>query len=106
MAQYLASLRELGYRVTAFALPAAALEFLQASSDVKLLFTDIVMPGINGRRLADEALKTHPDLKVLYTTGFTRNAVVHNGVLDPDVQFLSKPYTLDQLAQKLRNLLD
>ena len=101
-----ASLRELGYRVTEFASPAAALEFLRASNDVKLLFTDIVMPGINGRLLAGEVLKIHPQLKILYTTGFTRNAVVHNGVLDPDVQFLSKPYTLDQLAQKLREVLD
>ena len=63
------------------------------------------MPGMNGRQLADEALRRRPELKVLYTTGYTRNAVVHNGVLDADVEFLSKPFTLDQLARKVRTVL-
>ena len=59
---------------------------LDGHPDVALLFTDIVMPDMNGRKLADEALSRRPDLKVLFTTGYTRNAVVHNGVLDPGVQ--------------------
>ena len=71
-----------------------------------LLFTDIVMPGMNGRKLADEALQARPGLKLLFTTGFTRNAVVHNGVLDPGVNFLAKPFTIDQLADKVREVLD
>ena len=71
-----------------------------------LLFTDIVMPAMNGRKLADEAVARMPGLKVLFTTGFTRNAVVHNGVLDHDVHFLAKPFTIEQLAAKLRDVLD
>ncbi|MBC7669775.1 MAG: response regulator, partial [Gemmatimonadaceae bacterium] len=73
---------------------------------VDLLFTDIVMPDMNGRQLADRARETRPDLKVLYTTGFTKDAVVHNGVLDPGVSLISKPFTIDQLAIKVRLALD
>lgn len=64
------------------------------------------MPNINGRQLADEATKRRPDLKVLYTTGYTRNAVVHNGTLDPGVRLLGKPFTLEQLARTVREVLD
>ena len=61
---------------------------------------------MNGRKLAEEALVRRPGLKVLFTTGFTKNAVVHNGVLDPGVNFLAKPFTIDQLAAKIREVLD
>jgi DNA-binding NtrC family response regulator len=64
------------------------------------------MPEINGKKLADEATRIRPGLKVLFTTGYTQNAVVHGGVLDPGVQFLSKPFALDQLAAKIRTVLD
>ena len=63
-----------------------------------LLFTDIVMPDMNGRKLADEAVRRRPALKVLYTTGYTSNAIIHNGVLDPGVHLITKPFTLEQLA--------
>ena len=72
---------------------------------IALLFTDIVMPEVDGRKLAEEALLRRPGLKVLYTTGFTRNAVVHNGVLDPGVHLLQKPFTLEDLAHKVRDAL-
>jgi DNA-binding NtrC family response regulator len=66
-----------------------------------LLMTDVVMPGMKGRKLAEEALRRRPDLKVLFTTGYTRNAIVHNGTLDDAVQRIVKPFTLDGLAAKI-----
>jgi signal transduction histidine kinase len=100
------ALRELGYSVRHAESGAAALRILDSEPDIALLFTDIVMPDMNGRRLAEEAIRRLPELKVLYTTGFTRNAVVHNGVLDPGTHFLPKPFTLQQLASKVRGVLD
>lgn len=100
-------LHELGYKVLDAASGRAALELLQAHNDVTLLFTDVVMPdGLNGRQLAEEALRRRPGIKVLYTTGYTRNAIVHNGRLDPGVNLISKPFTYRELAQKVRRLLD
>jgi CheY-like chemotaxis protein len=64
------------------------------------------MPDMNGRALADEAVRRCPKLKVLFTTGFTRNAVIHNGIVDGGVNFLAKPFTLEMLASKLRSILD
>ena len=99
------ALRELGYTALPAASAKQALQILESRPEIGLLFTDIVMPDMNGRRLAEAALKLHPNLKVLYTTGYTRNAVVHNGVLDPDVNFIAKPFTFDQLGQKIREVL-
>lgn len=99
-------LRELGYMTIHADGATAALRQLDAHSNVVLMFTDIVMPDVNGRKLAEQALKRWPDLKVLFTTGFTRNAVVHNGVLDADVQLLQKPFTIEELAQKIRAVLE
>ena len=99
------ALRDLGYTVRHAESGAAALRALDAQPGITLLFTDIVMPDMNGRRLAEEAVRRRPELKVLYTTGFTRNAVVHNGVLDPGTNFLPKPFTLEQLASKVRTVL-
>jgi PAS domain S-box-containing protein len=101
------SLNELGYRVLAAADGAAALALIDGGHDVDLLFTDIVMPGgMNGRQLADEAVRRRPGLKVLFTTGYTRNAIVHHGRLDPDVQLIGKPFTFSDLGKKVRALLD
>ena len=99
------ALRELGYTVFDAASAKQALLILESCPEVGLLFTDIVMPDMNGRRLAEAALKLRPNLKVLYTTGYTRNAVVHNGVLDPGVNFIAKPFTFDQLGQKICEVL-
>ena len=98
-------LAELGYRTCAAGTAAQALELLDRHPDVSLLFTDVVMPDMNGRRLAEEALKHRPDLKVLYTTGYTRNAIVHNGVLDPGVELIMKPFSMEQLARKIAQIL-
>lgn len=99
-------LRELGYTVIHADSAAAALRQLDAYPEVTLMFTDVVMPGVNGRKLADEACKRRPGLKVLFTTGYTRNAIVHNGVLDAGVDLLGKPYTMEQLSTKVRSVLD
>jgi signal transduction histidine kinase len=100
-------LTDLGYSVLAAANGAAALEIIARSPNVDLLFTDIVMPGgMNGRQLADEAIRRKPALKVLFTTGYTANAIVHHGRLDPDVELISKPFTYESLGRKIRALLD
>ncbi len=99
------ALGELGYTVLQAADPTTALQLIEAHPEIALLFSDVVMPEMNGRRLAEEALKRRPSLKILFTTGYTRNAIVHNGMLDPGVNLLSKPFTLEQLARKLAEAL-
>lgn len=100
-------LSELGYRVLDAPNGTTALEIIGREETVDLLFTDVVMRGgISGRELADEALRRRPGLKVLFTTGYTRNAIVHHGRLDPGVNLISKPYTPTELSVKIRALLD
>ncbi|MBC9034920.1 CHASE3 domain-containing protein [Sphingomonas sp. JC676] len=100
------SLRELGYTVFHADGPRRALMMIAELPRVDLLFTDVIMPDMNGRKLAEAARLERPDLKVLYTTGYTKNAIVHNGMLDHDVAFLPKPFTIAQLAAKVRQVLD
>lgn len=100
------TLRELGYTVRHAPDGATALTMLEEQPDVALLFTDVVMPGMSGREVADAATRRLPYLKVLYTTGYTRNAIVHGGRLDEGVELLTKPFTGDQLARRVRALLD
>ena len=95
------TLRELGYTALHAQDGTDALRVLDEHPEIGVLFTDIVMPGMNGRKLADAALTRRPDLKVLFTTGFTRNAVVHGGVLDAGAHLLAKPFTIEQLAAKM-----
>ncbi len=97
-------LTELGYRVLQAEGAITALKMLDSHPEVTLLFTDVVMPDVNGRKLADEAKKRRPDLRVLFTTGYTRNAIVHNGVLDAGVHLIVKPFTMEALAQKLEEI--
>jgi CheY-like chemotaxis protein len=70
-----------------------------------LLLTDVILPGKNGRQLADELTKWHADTKVLFMTGYSRNAIVHQGRLDPGVQMLQKPVTSIDLGRKIREML-
>ncbi len=100
------TLRELGYTVVQASDGAAALEQMKVQPRIDLLFTDIVMPEMNGRELADRAREIRPGLRVLYTTGYTRNAVVHNGMLDPGVALLGKPFSMRELAVRVRAMLD
>ncbi|MBU1375084.1 MAG: CHASE3 domain-containing protein [Alphaproteobacteria bacterium] len=100
------ALRELGYTVVQASDAAQALAVLTLQPRIDLLFTDVVMPGLDGRRLAEKARAERPDLKVLYTTGYTKNAIVHNGMLDAGVALIAKPFTIEQIALKVRQVLD
>ncbi|WP_309084463.1 ATP-binding protein [Chelativorans sp.] len=99
-------LSELGYRVLEAADAEEALRILENTPRVDLLFTDVVLPGMTGRVLADRALARWPHLRVLYTTGYSRNAIVHHGRLDAGVNLISKPFTFDELAVRVRDILD
>ena len=99
------ALRELGYVVLEAATPDAALAYIEAGEHVDVLFTDVVMPGMTGRALAERVLAARPHVRVLYTTGYTRNAIVHNGMLEPGVALLQKPFTVSQLSRRLRDVL-
>ncbi|MBV9560777.1 MAG: response regulator [Bradyrhizobium sp.] len=105
---YLAeTLRDLNYRVLEAADGGAALALLEKRPiRVDLLLTDIVMPGINGRQLAETMRSRQPDLKVLFMTGYSGDAVAHQGRLDPGVSLLQKPLTQTMLAAKIRDVLD
>jgi PAS domain S-box-containing protein len=99
-------LRELGYRVLVAEDGTGALALLAEEADVQLLFTDVGLPGaLDGRQLADEVRRRRPEVKILFTTGYTRNAVMHDGRLDPDVEFIGKPFQFAALIGKIQRLL-
>jgi CheY-like chemotaxis protein len=99
-------LRDLGYTIIEAEDGPAALRQIERNEAVDLLFTDIGLPGMNGRELAEAALRRRPKLKVLYTTAYAKNAVVHHGRLDPGVQLIPKPFTHADLASKIRTVMD
>jgi PAS domain S-box-containing protein len=96
----------LGYATLEAPNAAEALKIIENGATIDLLFTDIIMPGsMNGRQLADEALRRRPALKVLFTSGYTENAIMHHGRLDAGVLLLAKPYRKSELARMLRTAL-
>jgi CheY-like chemotaxis protein/anti-sigma regulatory factor (Ser/Thr protein kinase) len=100
-------LRGLGYEIMTAANAASALPMLEKQSlRIDLLLTDVVMPGMNGRELGRRAQQIRPKLRVLYMTGYSRNAVVHHGRLEEGMQLLQKPITQTHLAARVRDLLD
>lgn len=105
----ISQLQKLGYRVSSAENGRQALTMIEQGkvTHVDLLFTDVIMPGgINGELLAHKARMIQPQLRVLFTSGYTENAIVHNGRLDRDVQLLSKPYRFEEMAAKVRAVLD
>ena len=100
------SLSAMGYKVVEAENAEKALKILEHSTDIDLLFTDIVLPGgMNGRELADAAREKQAGLKVLFTSGYSEDAIVHHGRLDTGVELLSKPYRRNQLSEKIRKVL-
>ena len=98
-------LRRAGHAVDAVADGEAAL--VQAhDADYDLLVADVVMPGMNGRKLAEQAAQLHPGIKVVYMTGYSRNAIVHQGRLDPGVDLIQKPLSQEKLSLMVRKVLD
>ena len=99
-------LRELGYNVLKAPDAASALAIVESGIAIDLLFTDVIMPGsLKSADLARQAKERLPGIAVLFTSGYTENSIVHGGRLDPGVQLLSKPYTREQLARKIRHVL-
>lgn len=102
-----AQLTELGYEVFSAADGKQAMQILKSDQSIDLLLTDVILPErLNGRKIAEYALKLRPSLRVLYTSGYTENSIVHHGRLDPGVLLLSKPYNREELANKVRMALE
>jgi CheY-like chemotaxis protein len=100
-------LEEHGYTVLTACTPAAAITLtLEHRQPIHLLITDVVMPGMNGQELKQQLIQSYPDLKCLFVSGYTANAIAHSGVLDDDVHFLQKPFTIRTLAEKVREVLE
>jgi CheY-like chemotaxis protein len=101
-----AQLGSLGYRTLVAGDGAAALALVDQGARFDLLFTDIIMPGgMNGRELAEAVRLRRPGARVLYTSGYTDNTIVHEGHLDPGVALLCKPYRKAELSEKIREVL-
>ncbi len=100
-------LKELGYQVEAVSEPQQALELIKKSNkEFDLLLTDVIMPEMSGKELANQIKKQLPEIKVIFMSGYTANAIAHHGVLDKGINYLQKPFTIHQIASKLREVLD
>lgn len=100
-------LRELGYRVLEARDGPSALRLIERQDrPIDLMFTDVVMPGMSGRELADRARAAQPELKIICTSGYTRNAIVHGGRLEAGVEVIAKPFTYQALAEKVVDVLE
>ena len=100
-------LEQLGYTVLAAGTPGEAIRLAEEhAGEIHLLMTDVVMPEMNGRDLAERLLSLYPDLKCLFMSGYTANVIAHHGVLDEGVHFIQKPFSMQDLAAKVREVLD
>jgi signal transduction histidine kinase/CheY-like chemotaxis protein len=100
------ALRDLGYTAIGASSAQEALDLFESGLGVSLLFTDVIMPAMSGRELADGLRQQRPNLKVLFTTGYMRNAIVHSDILEPGTSLLTKPFSVEELATKVRQILD
>ena len=100
------TLEELGYAALEAVDGPSGLKVLQSDQRIDLLVTDVGLPGLNGRQLADAAREVRPGLKVLFITGYAGNAAIGNGVLDPGMEMLTKPFAMDGLAAKIREMIE
>jgi two-component system, cell cycle sensor histidine kinase and response regulator CckA len=102
-----AMLERLGYAVVTAGSPGEAMRIAEGHpGPLHLLLTDIVMPEMNGRELADRLSGFHPGLRRLYMSGYTSNVIAHHGVLEEGVNFINKPFSMKELADKIREVLD
>jgi CheY-like chemotaxis protein len=99
-------MRDIGYTAIGASSPTEALQLFDGGLSIALLFTDVIMPVMSGRELADRLRQRQPGLRVLYTTGYTRNAIVNNGIVEPGTSLLTKPFSVEELATKVRQILD
>ncbi len=100
-------LEKLGYQVLATGLPCDAVRLAGEHTDsIHLLITDVVMPGMNGRELANQLHAIYPNIKHLFMSGYTANVIAHRGVLDEGVNFIQKPFSMRELGMKVRATLD
>jgi two-component system cell cycle sensor histidine kinase/response regulator CckA len=100
-------LKSSGYKVLAVESPEKGLQAVREhTGPIELLITDVILPGMNGRALAEEILKMRPETKVLFVSGYTENALILDGQLDLAINFLAKPFTVEALGRKMREILD
>jgi CheY-like chemotaxis protein len=99
-------LGDLGYQALEAGDGPSGLKILQSKRRIDLLITDVGLPGLNGRQLADQARERRPDLKVLFITGYAENATLANGFLEPGMAMMTKPFAVDALARKIGQLLE
>jgi CheY-like chemotaxis protein len=98
-------LAELGYKALEAADGPSGLRILQSPQRIDLLITDIGLPGLNGRQVADAARLQRPELKILFMTGYAENAAINNGILSPGMQMITKPFAMDALTRRIRDLM-
>jgi DNA-binding NtrC family response regulator len=95
-----------GYAVIEAKSPADCLQFASGKDKIDLLLTDVIMPEMNGKELYQKLAAIHPNSKVLYMSGYTNDVIVHHGILDEGINFLQKPFTVHDLTQKIRKVLN
>jgi two-component system, cell cycle sensor histidine kinase and response regulator CckA len=100
-------LRRLGYAVLSASHGAEAVSLAERRPEpIDLLMTDVVMPGMNGRELADRLARVHPEMGVLFTSGYTDDVILHTGVMERNLHFLGKPFSIQALSRSIREALD